>query len=156
MATVNGSIYFRVTGAPWEGFYEEVESALRKVILDNLTKEEQQKQQHHISVLPSCDPDDRTCVALVEFKDGVPNFLSSLIQKPLADWQVEMRDTDMTFDRHFFGFTQLYIPRGGHSVSAEYNRNFLPVYSIELIRRFQHYRYHRIGWTCLRFLEREW
>jgi len=113
MATVKGSIYFRVTGAPWEGSYEEAESALRKVILDNLTKKEQQGQQHHISILPSCDPEDQTCVALIEFRDGVPHFFSNLIQKPLADWQVEMRDTDITFDRHFFGFTQLYIPRGG-------------------------------------------
>jgi hypothetical protein len=40
------------------GSYEGVESALRKFILDSLTKEEQQKQQHHISILPSCDPDD--------------------------------------------------------------------------------------------------
>jgi hypothetical protein len=85
MATVKGSKCFRVTGTPWEGSCEEAESALREVILDNLTKEEQPKQQHHISILPSCDPDDQTCVALVEFKDGVPCFLSNLIQRPLAD-----------------------------------------------------------------------
>jgi hypothetical protein len=32
---------------------------------------------------------------------------------------VEMEDTDITFDRHFFGFTQLYATPPGHAITAE-------------------------------------
>jgi hypothetical protein len=49
----------------------------------------------------------------------VPAFLSELVANPLGDWQVEMGDTDISFDQHFFGFTQLYTPELGSSVTAE-------------------------------------
>lgn len=59
-------------------------------------------------------------VALVEFYGGVPAFLSELTTNPLGDWQVEMGDTDISFDQHFFGFTQLYTPKPDAPVTAEY------------------------------------
>jgi hypothetical protein len=59
-------------------------------------------------------------VALVEFHRGIPAFLSELAADPLGDWQVEMGDTDINFDRHFFGFTQLYTPKPDMPVTAEY------------------------------------
>jgi hypothetical protein len=42
-----------------------------------------------------------------------------LIKNPLGDWPVEMDDTDINFDRHFFGFTQLYATEPGKEVVAE-------------------------------------
>ena len=53
------------------------------------------------------------------FHGGVPAFLSKLTEDLLADWQVEMGDTDISFDQHFFGFTQLYAPKADSSVTAE-------------------------------------
>jgi hypothetical protein len=58
--------------------------------------------------------------ALVEFLGGVPVFLSDLVANPLGDWQVEMGDVDINFDQHFFGFTQLYMPKTDAPVTAEY------------------------------------
>jgi hypothetical protein len=51
------------------------------------------------------------CAHLIEFYGGLPAFLSELMANPLDDWQVEMGDTDISFDRHSFGLTQLYTPK---------------------------------------------
>ena len=68
------------------------------------------------AIVPSCyDNDEKT--GLVEFCDGVPAFLAELVANALGDFQVKIGDTDINFDRHFFGFTQLYTPRSGHSVT---------------------------------------
>jgi hypothetical protein len=56
---------------------------------------------------------------LVEFRGGVPKFLSELVAHPLKDWQMVMGDVDINFDCNFFGFTQLYAPRPGEPVTAE-------------------------------------
>ena len=68
--------------------------------------------------MPSCYEEDQA-VALVYFSGGVPDFLSSPATNPEGSWQVEMGDDDVTFDRHFFGFTQLYPTEPGREVNAE-------------------------------------
>lgn len=70
--------------------------------------------------MPSCYDDEQERVALVEFCGGVPEVLSELEANPLGDWQVEMGGTDISFDRHFFGFTQLYTPKPDAPITAEY------------------------------------
>ena len=71
--------------------------------------------------MPSCYNNEQDRVALVEFRGGVPDFLSELVADPLRDWQVEMDDdVDISFDQHFFGFTQLYTPKSDAPVTAEY------------------------------------
>ena len=57
-------------------------------------------------------------VAFVEFHGGVPAFLSELMANPLGDQQVEMGNTDVSFDQHFFGFTQ-YPPKQGLAATAQ-------------------------------------
>ena len=109
---------FRVTGLPALQADEELAALLKATIDDNLAEDEQSKLAVTATVVPSCY-DDAEKVALVEFHGGVPAFLSELVANPSGDWQVEMGDTDISFDQHFFGFTQLYTPEPGSPASAE-------------------------------------
>lgn len=110
---------FRVTGLPASQSDNDLKATLKAAIDDNLSGDEPLKLTISITIVPSCyDTEER--VALAEFHGGVPAFLSELIADPLGDWQVEMGDTDINFDCHFFGFTQLYTPKPDAPVSAEY------------------------------------
>ena len=47
-------------------------------------------------------------------------FLAELVSYPLGDFQVEIGDTDIDFDQHFFGFTQIYTSKSCFPATAEY------------------------------------
>jgi hypothetical protein len=126
MASSNRSTVFRVTGLPLDKSESEVQSTLEQTIRSLLTDDEQQYKVV-ITCIPTCDGSG-TLSALVEFKGGNPKFLSQLEDNPLDDWQVEMGDDDINFDRHFFGFTQLYPTTVGHPVTAEYDKISLLTY----------------------------
>jgi hypothetical protein len=119
MSSSHKSTVFRVTGLPLNKPESEVRSTLAEIIHSLLTDDEQQYELA-IACIPTCDG-SRNLSALVEFKGGNPKFLSQLEHDPLGDWQVVMGDDDINFDRHFFGFTQLYPTTLGHPVTAEYN-----------------------------------
>lgn len=110
---------FRVTGLPASQPDGELATSLKAAIDDNLAEDEQSKLTVNTAVVPSCYHNEEK-VALVAFHGGVPAFLFGLMANPLGDWQVEMGDTDISFDQHFFGFTQLYTPKPDAPVSAEY------------------------------------
>jgi hypothetical protein len=110
---------FRVTGIPALQPDDELTALLKAAIDGNLTEEEQSKNTRSIAIVPSCY-DYNQKVALVEFHNGVPEFLSKLEEDPLGDWQVEVGGADISFDQHFFGFTQLYTPKADSPVTAEY------------------------------------
>lgn len=120
MTTNLRSTVFRVTGLPIGKAEEELQSILAETIHNHLTKEEQQNLKVDIDCIPACDQSQTLC-ALVEFKGGNPSFLSHLDLDPLSDWQVEMGDEDISFDRHFFGFTQLYPTAAKQPISAEFD-----------------------------------
>jgi len=111
---------FRVTGLPASQPDDVLTTTLRATIEGNLSKEEKLKLKPTIAIVPSCSEADHQRVALVEFVGGVPAFLSKLVANPLEKHHEEMGDTDISFDCHFFGFTQLYTPEPGTSVTAEY------------------------------------
>jgi hypothetical protein len=117
MAASIRSVVFRVTGLPI-GKAEEVISSLKAVINQHLTSSESSELQYTVSAIPSCD-DEHTSAALVDFKIGVPEFLNYLVEHPLVDYPIETDDGDINFDRHFFGFTQLYYPEAASPVTAE-------------------------------------
>jgi len=119
MANSHKSTVFRVTGLPLDKPELEVRSTLAETIRHLLTDDEQQREVV-IACTPTCDG-SQSLSALVEFKGGDPKFLSQLEHDPLGDWQVEMGDDDINFDRHFFGFTQLYPTTLSHPVTAEYD-----------------------------------
>jgi len=109
---------FRVTGLRAEQSDEDLDTALRTAIAENLSDNE----QHFLfttALVPSCN-DNLRKVALVEFHDGIPNFLLDLVKDPLDNFQIDMGEYDINIDRHFFGFTQLYTPRLNTDITAEY------------------------------------
>jgi protein SERAC1 len=120
MASVPKPTVFRVTGLPADKTELEVQSILVDAIKGLLTQDERQQPEPKIGCVPSCDG-SQTSTALVEFLNGTPQFLSQLAHDPLSDWQIELGDVDISFDRHFFGFTQLYPTAAGHPVTAEYS-----------------------------------
>lgn len=118
MAGKKKGILFRVNGLPASGSDDEINKALKDAIEESLADDEKSKLTH-AAIVPSCyESDEKT--ALVEFSGGVPAFLAELASNPLGDCQMEMGDTDINFDQHFFGFTQLYTPQSGSSATAEY------------------------------------
>lgn len=118
MATRKRSTYFRVTGLTMNQPDHILEWALKVTINENLSDGERTAIGVVTAILPSCYDSNQERVALVEFRGGVPNFLSELIANPLGDWQMVIDSTDINFDRQFFGFTQLYAPT--EPVTAEY------------------------------------
>ncbi|KAF2655155.1 hypothetical protein K491DRAFT_693174 [Lophiostoma macrostomum CBS 122681] len=109
---------FRVTGLPAAQPDDELDTRLRAVIVEELIEDEPTKLDLTIAIVPSCyDNEDKT--ALIEFHGGVPTFLSGQMDNPLGDWQAEIGDTDVSFDCHFFGFTQLYTPTPNVPVTAD-------------------------------------
>ncbi|KAF2176126.1 hypothetical protein K469DRAFT_682779 [Zopfia rhizophila CBS 207.26] len=110
---------FRVTGLPALQPDDELATSLKAAIDDNLAEDEQSKLTVNTAIVPSCYNNEEK-VTLVEFHGGVPAFLSELMANPLGDWQVEMGDTDISFDQHFFGFTQLYTPKPDSPVTADF------------------------------------
>jgi protein SERAC1 len=127
MASSRKSTVFRVTGLPIHTPEPEVRSILAETIHGLLTEDERRQVEATVACIPTCDGSP-TSSALVDFKGGIPEFLSQLKDNPLGDWQVEMGDDDINFDRHFFGFTQLYPIGLGHPVTAEYDKSFLDIY----------------------------
>jgi hypothetical protein len=118
MASGGKSIVFRVTGLPEDQTDDQLAARLRSVIDENLQELERLQIVAKVVLVPS-RRNDKTSIALVEFAGGTPQFLSELMKNPLGDWQVEMDDADINFDRHFFGFTQLYATEPGKAVIAE-------------------------------------
>jgi hypothetical protein len=119
MASGGKSTVFRVTGLPEDQTDDQLASRLRLVIDEKFQEHERLQIATKVALVPSCQNDEETSIALVEFAGGIPQFLSELVKNPLGDWQVEMDDTDINFDRHFFGFTQLYAAEPEKAVVAE-------------------------------------
>jgi hypothetical protein len=117
MAT--GATVFRVTGLPSDQTDDELDVRLKSSIDKNLREEERPAISSKVDLVPSCHNDGQRSIALVEFVGGVPQFLSPLMKNPLGDWPMVMDDTDINFDRHFHGFTQLYATETGEAVNAE-------------------------------------
>lgn len=109
---------YRVTGLSAGHPDDALKNDLSSTIKGELTGKESEFKV--VDITPSCYDPEQQKVALVEFSGRVPAFLSELEENPLGDWQVEMDETDISFDRHFFGFTQLYTPAPGEPITAEY------------------------------------
>ncbi|KAK7419576.1 hypothetical protein QQZ08_010789 [Neonectria magnoliae] len=105
MASGKKGPVFRVTGLPALQPDDELNTALKTVIGDNLSDEEISQLNITTAIVPSCYNNEQDRVALVEFRGGVPDFLSELVANPLGDWQVEMDD--------------LYTPKSDAPVTAD-------------------------------------
>ncbi|RDW87375.1 hypothetical protein BP5796_03069 [Coleophoma crateriformis] len=118
MASTSRATVFRVTGLPLDEAELNIKSRLEQTIHDHLRDDERERIEVRVTCIPSCEG-DQTSNALVEFTGGNPNFLSPLEHDPLSDWQIEMGEDDINFDRHFFGFTQLYPTAPAKPVTAD-------------------------------------
>ena len=120
MATRTKGTVFRVTGLRASGPDDEIIEALSTAISEKLKNHGRSNPilTHDAALVPSCYNNEEKA-ALVEFCGGVPAFLAEIVSNPLGDWQVEMGDTDISFDQHFLGFTQLYTPQPGSPTTAE-------------------------------------
>lgn len=110
---------FRVTGLARDQPDEVLKASLKDTLSDHFSREERSIIQTKATIIPSCYDSDRERVALVQFYGQIPQFLSELVANPLGDWQVEMGDTDINIDCHFWGFTQLYATPENQEVKAE-------------------------------------
>ena len=119
MVAVKKGPVLRVTGLAASQPDEELAASLEAAIDSDLTDEEKARIDVRMAIVPSCY-DNKERVALVECRGGLPAFLSELTADPLGESQMEMGDTDVNFDQHFFGFTQLYTPASDTPVVAEY------------------------------------
>ena len=120
MNSARTSTVFRVTGLPTTSPDNELDTLLKDAIYSELLEAERSGIEIRTVVLHYCNYEEHERVALVDFRGGVPKFLSTLMVDPLRYWQIEMvEDTDINFDRHFFGFTQLYAPQPDVPISAE-------------------------------------
>ncbi|KAH9869852.1 hypothetical protein J1614_006772 [Plenodomus biglobosus] len=111
---------FRVTGLLASQPIEGLHALLTDAINNNLIEEESRFSIHDmkVEVVPSCYNNEER-VALVEFRDRVPAFLSGPTANPLGPRVVEMNNTDISFDQYFFGFTQLYTPKLDVRITAD-------------------------------------
>ncbi|KAJ5660388.1 hypothetical protein N7507_006839 [Penicillium longicatenatum] len=119
MASHRMSHVFRVTGLSRELPDRDLKTALQEALNDNLADDERSQIKIEITIVPSCYEIDTQRGALVHFRGGVPQFLNELTADPLREWQVEMGDSDINFDCHFFEFTQLYAPDENGPVVAD-------------------------------------
>ena len=104
---------------------EFAEVSLRRIINERLSAS-LPNNNYGLSFVSSCNSGNEL-FALVDFRHGLPDFLSQLRQNPLDSWQVfvDELDDDLSFDRHFIGFTQLYNPDSSQGIIAEYESLFL-------------------------------
>ena len=134
---------------------EIAEASLRRVINEKLPAS-RPEDNYELSFVPACDNENEH-VALVEFRHGLPEFLLQLRRNPLDSWQVfidELKD-DLSFDRHFIGFTQLYDPDSSQDVIAECKSPRSEFHSVLTDKLTQHHRNMRYRRTCVRLMARQ-
>ncbi|KAH6841212.1 hypothetical protein CC77DRAFT_946574 [Alternaria alternata] len=110
---------FRVTGLSVSQCDDELRTTLEATIKQELLPDEKPTLGFSTTIVPSCYDNENKRVALVNFHDKVPVFLLELVTNPSEIWQIEMGDTDITFDCHFRGMTQLYTPKLETPVTAD-------------------------------------
>ena len=97
---------------------EQLIDSLKQILQENSSDREVNElklfEGVKIRIVPSCERESER-VALVDFYNGLPEFLSD----PLGSHTLQMNDSYLSLDRHFHGFTQLYTPKAGEPVTAE-------------------------------------
>jgi hypothetical protein len=103
------STTFRVSGLPTKQPNHTLEADLLSLIEKNLLDEEKPKIHDDdtkltIDIVPSCYDPVKESVALVDFRNWVPNFLSATMENQPEDpgWQAKMgsKDLNISLDSH--------------------------------------------------------
>lgn len=90
----------------------------REILLTLVSAEERETFDPRIRMIPTCGDGDGGLTALLT-TDRAPHFLDFLDYNPQGDYQLDMNGERLIFDRHFFGFTQLYTPPPSKPINAE-------------------------------------
>lgn len=89
-----------------------------RILLALVSAEEQDTFDPKICMIPTCGDGDGRLTALLT-TDRAPHFLYYLDYNPQGDYQLDTDGGQLIFDRHFFGFTQLYAPTQSEPINAE-------------------------------------
>lgn len=95
---------------------EDIENALRMFLVDKL---ERQGAVGDLTIVPSCDPNDRNLEALVDFYPKIPKFLLDSTGKMPERAVCRFNGRKIEFDGHFHGFTQLFNTEPPNQANAE-------------------------------------
>lgn len=115
-------VFYRVSGLG-QGTSEKDVSK----IIKQYQRKGEERLPTEIEVLPACSDSnkDPSMISIVKFlADEQPAFLTGLDRNPLEDLTVLYKEENgvqrqITFDRHFHGFTQLYNTKDDQQISAE-------------------------------------
>ena len=89
-------------------------------MIDQQLQASEQGCDPQITIVPACD-DENQLAALVDFPRGLPSFLTDLEDDAHSSELLPISDSDgdLSFDRHFLGFTQLYNNDPLQEIAAE-------------------------------------
>ncbi|KAA8909657.1 hypothetical protein FN846DRAFT_776022 [Sphaerosporella brunnea] len=91
---------------------QQARAFVRAAIRLELTEEERKQLKIGIEIIPCCYNHSRRS-ALVHFVGGDPKFTLDPDGEPREQFQIVVDAADISFDRHFCGFTQMYATEGG-------------------------------------------
>jgi hypothetical protein len=80
MAFTKKGSFFRVTGLPASERDDELNTALKTTIEDNLSEEEKSSLNFRTAIVPSYCDTKHERVTLVDFHSRIPLFLSELVR----------------------------------------------------------------------------
>ena len=89
-----------------------------KSALSNKASEQEMGRLSKITITPSCYDHTRSD-ALIDWESPIPDFLKTLTKDSFDSVELETERGDLSVDRHFLGFTQLYPTCADKSVIAE-------------------------------------
>lgn len=105
---------YRIQGFPPSCVAEKA----REILFTLVSAEERDTFDPRIRMVPTCGDADGGLTALL-VTDRAPHFLDYLDYNPQGGYELEIVGEQLTFDRHFFGFTQLYTPAPSQPINAE-------------------------------------
>lgn len=112
-------VVYRVQNLPSGWAEEDLESLIQENLKDD---EKDPTIISRIRIIPSCNSSDPPRPSALVIFEKTPHFLQHLTQSTSDYHSIEVtEDDDVSFDRHFHGFTQLYSTSPpGVEVTAEY------------------------------------
>jgi len=111
------AISFRIQHIPADFTFDGLLEALRKLYEDD----ERLVLQITGSLSPSCYPSDHSQVAIVQFNPKPPKFINEVVadRTGSVEYQTIINSSTISFDKNFFGLTQMFKPQANSEITAE-------------------------------------
>ncbi|KAK2596797.1 hypothetical protein QQS21_006126 [Conoideocrella luteorostrata] len=123
--TVPKDTVYRVTGLPASKTEDGLRTAIRALIEEKLPEDERHLIELDVAIMPDCAKENTWKVALVKLlvqkqeHNELLQFPYKLESQPTGIWQTILDGAEISFDRHFHGFTQLNTPKTDSSINAD-------------------------------------